>query len=192
MEKTAATEDDNVVFADDSYDVEQNEPRPRLTFVPTERPERTEALQRRQTRAMSMSSISSIRSRVQPASAAAGIPIEFRTLSFQVASSQDVNNSRPIKKPRKISKNKNIFKHVRLGFGVKKDQGKKKDDLKRAQDADHFDKMDAHILDIPNVLKEFNTSDQGLTPEEAAARLARDGKNALPHRRENYFKKLFG
>jgi len=136
--------------------------------------------------------MSSVRSRAVSTSAAAGIPIEFRTLSFQVASSQDVNNSRPIKKPKTAIKDKNIFKHVRLGFGVKKDHGKKKDDLKRAQDADHFDKMDAHILDVPNVLKDLNTSDRGLMPEEAAARLARDGKNALPHRRENYFKKLFG
>ncbi|KAG9755538.1 hypothetical protein KCU95_g20496, partial [Aureobasidium melanogenum] len=72
-----------------SRTVTANDP-PRITFEPEDRLERRRRHSRQ--RSVSRDSISSVRSRAQSTSAAAGLPIEFRTLSFNVSHSQTVND----------------------------------------------------------------------------------------------------
>ncbi|KAF1356357.1 putative Na/K ATPase alpha 1 subunit [Delphinella strobiligena] len=140
---------------------------PRITFVPDDRLDRRERRRQRSlSRSRSRDSIDSVRSRAMSTSAAAGIPIEFRTLSFQVANSQ----SKALKE---------------------KTRSKTKKAEKKVQDADHFEKLDFHTLDAEAVTSSLGSPpEQGLTTSEAAARLARDGKNALPRAKNNYAKKL--
>ncbi|KAL1306785.1 hypothetical protein AAFC00_005446 [Neodothiora populina] len=162
----------------DTTDVERGITSPRITFGPDDRVDRR-ARSRHHSRGRSASrdSISSIRSRAQ--STAAGIPIEFRTLSFQVVNTQDrlhqvdKSDKRKLKQSRKAQK------------------AQKKQDTKQ-QDADHFEKLDYHTLDIVTISRTLGTSaDQGLSSDDAFSRLARDGKNALPRSKNNYAKMLF-
>ncbi|KAI5239616.1 putative Na/K ATPase alpha 1 subunit [Aureobasidium subglaciale] len=157
--------------------------RSRITFEPEDRLERRRRHSRQ--RSQSRDSISSIRSRAQSTSAAAGLPIEFRTLSFQVAHSQTINDVVSESKWRrkaapKTKKTKTPFKKT------------PKAEDKRQNDAEHFEKLDFHILDADSVIHGLQSSSTlGLTAEYASTRLATDGKNMLPRRRQNYAKKLF-
>jgi sodium/potassium-transporting ATPase subunit alpha len=158
--------------------------RSRITFEPEDRLERRRRHSRQ--RSMSRDSISSIRSRAQSTSAATGLPIEFRTLSFNVSHSQTVNEVvseskwRPKRKAATTKKTKTPFKK------------EPKVEDKRMNDAEHFEKLDFHILDASSVISGLSSSSElGLTPEYASTRLATDGKNMLPRRRQNYAKKLF-
>lgn len=93
-----------------------------------------------------------------------GIPIEFRTLSIQVAESQAVNQDLDCtEKPEKA-----------------------------AEDGQHyFEKLDFHRLSSDNICQLFNVNlSQGLSAAAASHRLERDGKNTIPKRRDNYFRKV--
>lgn len=153
--------------------------RPRITFEPEDRWERRRRHSRQ--RSQSRDSISSIRSRAQSTSAAAGLPIEFRTLSFQVAHSQTVNDVVPQSK----------WRHHKQAAKKTPEKAPKVQD-KRQDDAEHFEKLEYHILDADSVIRDLSSSSElGLTSEYASTRLATDGKNTLPRKRENYAKKLF-
>jgi sodium/potassium-transporting ATPase subunit alpha len=157
--------------------------RSRITFEPEDRLERRRRHSRQ--RSMSRDSISSIRSRAQSTSAATGLPIEFRTLSFNVSHSQTVNEVVAESKWR--PKRKAATKKTKTPF---KKEAKVED--KRMNDAEHFEKLDFHILDSNSVVNGLSSSSElGLTSEYASTRLATDGKNMLPRRRQNYAKKLF-
>ncbi|THY98894.1 putative Na/K ATPase alpha 1 subunit [Aureobasidium pullulans] len=159
--------------------------RSRITFEPEDRLERRRRHSRQ--RSQSRDSISSIRSRAQSTSAAAGIPIEFRTLSFQVAHSQTVNDVVSESKWRHKPTAKKAPKKSKTPF---KKEAKAED--KRQNDAEHFEKLEYHVLDADSVIQELSSSSElGLTSEYASTRLATDGKNSLPRKRQNYAKKLF-
>ncbi|GAB7355779.1 hypothetical protein MBLNU459_g6461t1 [Dothideomycetes sp. NU459] len=176
LEKQTARE---INFSEDDLERADTRGGPRITFEPEDRLGRNRRHSRQ--RSVSRDSISSYRSRAQSTSAAAGIPIEFRTLSFQVAHSQTVNDS-PTKKPKADRKHK---------AKTEKSSKAQKNQEKKLEDADHFEKLDFHILDSSSVAQELNSSiEQGLTTADASTRLARDGKNALPQKRQNYIKKL--
>lgn len=157
----------------------------RITFEPEDRLERRRRHSRQ--RSMSRDSISSIRSRAQSTSAATGLPIEFRTLSFNVSHSQTVNEV--VKESKWRPKHKAAKKTKKTKVPFKKEP---KVEDKRQNDAEHFEKLDFHILDAASVVHGLSSSAElGLTPEYASTRLATDGKNMLPRRRQNYAKKLF-
>lgn len=152
-------------------------PPPRITFEPNERPNRPDYGRRRRD-STGGNSISSFQSRRQ--SAAIGIPIEFRTLSFEVSESQH--------KELKKTKSRNQ-KREEKDEKKKRQKGKK---VEEEQDhGDYFSKLQFHLQDGSQVCEELDVrSDRGLGVDEAATRLSRDGKNIFPHRRENYLKKL--
>jgi sodium/potassium-transporting ATPase subunit alpha len=190
MEKLSSFGSDSpATITPDNVDLEnQDAQRQRLTFapdfVPTDRLDGTNARERRGSRRLSRSqsrrdSISSARGRAM--STSAGVPIGYRTLSFAVANSQAKQEHHPKKK------HHNIFHHEKKP----KAEDRKAGDVKNQIDADHFEKLDFHILDKSKVLSSTDTPEGGLSTSEAASRLARDGKNTLPQRRENYLKKLF-
>lgn len=138
---------------------------PRIVFQDEDaiRPGRRSHRRGSRQRSASRDSISSVRSR---ANSTSGIPIEFRTISFQVSESQAIG--------RTLSKDKKATT--------------KKDD-----DKNHFDSIDFHTLSGTQVCQQFNVlPEQGLSSTAASTRLQRNGKNILPQRRENYMKKLFG
>jgi sodium/potassium-transporting ATPase subunit alpha len=138
----------------------------RLTFEPNERPGRRGHTTGSRHRSVSRDSISSVRSRTQ---SSAGIPIEFRTLSFEVSESQAIRE---------------IQKKSKEGWKEKKEEKK--------EDKEHFENVKFHLLDTDAACEQLHvTPDQGLSASEAAARLSRDGENSFPRRRENYLKKLF-
>ena len=112
-------------------------------------------------------SISSIRTRTQQANA--GIPIEFRTVSFQVSASQAKGDD--LEKP----------SHR---FSSKKP--KKQDQL-----VSDFSKADEHMIEIETLLQRLRSSPlQGLSNEAAAKRLQEYGRNVLPTQRPSYIGKL--
>jgi sodium/potassium-transporting ATPase subunit alpha len=157
--------------APEPADVEaQDPPVPqRITFEPDNRRGRnyndTTATRRR---SASRDSISSVRSRTRSVS---GVPIEFRSLSFQVEESQALDETKPRGKPAKP---------------------KKADKETKEEDKDYFANLDFHILEPVQVCNELNViPKKGLSSSEAASRLSRDGPNTFPGRRENYLKKIF-
>ena len=134
----------------------------RITFEPENRRGRNYNDTSAQRRSASRDSISSVRSRARSVT---GVPIEFRSLSFQVGESQAKDEKKHYSK-------------------VDKDG---KDD-----DKDYFAKLDFHLLEGPQICKQLDVNpDNGLSTSEAASRLSRDGANTFPGRRENYLKKLF-
>jgi sodium/potassium-transporting ATPase subunit alpha len=148
----------------ESEDIEAAEYRlpQRITFEPDERPEWRGRATGSRRRSVSRDTISSVRSRTQSVS---GIPIEFRSLSFRISESQALDDSTQ--------------------------RWKEKKEI-RTEGKDYFENLEFHVLDGSTICGRLNvTPDQGLDASEAAARLSRDGKNSLPHRRENYLKKLF-
>ncbi len=99
------------------------------------------------------------------ASPFSGVPIEYRTLSIQVAESQAFADD--------VADIKGTAK-------AKKD------------DQDYFANLSFHQLTIDQICQQLNVSyDQGLSQESAARRLERDGQNTLPRPKTNYAKKLF-
>lgn len=154
----------------------------RITFEPADRLGRAGNSSRR--RSMSRDSISSIRSRTQGQT---GLPIEFRTLSFQVSNSQNVDDYKKNKQA-KTSMGTTPQSIFTKAFRTKD----KKTTNTRDDTADHFEKIDYHTMSTERVYQEFTSSPgAGLGSAEASSRLSRDGKNTLPQRRENYAKKLF-
>jgi sodium/potassium-transporting ATPase subunit alpha len=99
------------------------------------------------------------------ASPYSGVPIEYRTLSIQVAESQAF--------------------HDDAGDLKGKVAGKK-------DDQDYFANLRFHQLTTDQICQQLNvSSSQGLSAETAARRLERDGANTLPRPKTNYAKKLF-
>lgn len=95
---------------------------------------------------------------------AAGIPIEFRTLSFQISESQNATEA-----------------------AIKARQGKD-----NKPDQDYFESLDYHILQPDRLFQQLNVDPRsGLSSSAATSRLQRDGKNVIAHHSENYLKKIF-
>ncbi|PYI03239.1 Na/K ATPase alpha 1 subunit [Aspergillus sclerotiicarbonarius CBS 121057] len=114
-------------------------------------------------RSRSRDTIRSARS-IPQSSAAAGIPIEFRTISFQISESQAA--------PEHVLK-------------------ERKEDNKPNQD--YFESLDFHVLSADRLCQQFNVdTNHGLSTSSAATRLQRDGKNVIAHHGENYLKKILG
>ena len=110
---------------------------------------------------MSQGSISSTRSRIVT-SPNSGVPIEYRTLSIQVAESRQAEGD---------------------ATGDVKAVNK--------TDQEYFANLEFHRLDQAQLCQQLNVaSDQGLSSSSAATRLERDGKNILPQPRSNYIKKI--
>jgi sodium/potassium-transporting ATPase subunit alpha len=134
----------------------------RITFEPDSHHERIHNDFTPRHRSASRDSISSVRSRTRSVS---GVPIGFRTLSFEVTESQAIDEKKFHRKADKEEKDEEKDYFVNLGF---------------------------HLLDGPQICKQFDVClEEGLAASEAAARLSRDGPNTFPGRRENYLKKLF-
>jgi len=113
-------------------------------------------------------SISGIRTRTQQSNA--GIPIEFRTVSFQVSASQ--------------AKHDDLEKQPH-GFRSKK-QPNKQDQL-----VIDFTKADEHVIELETLLQRLRTTPlQGLSQDAAAKRLQENGRNVLPTQRPSYIRKL--
>ncbi|RAL15920.1 cation-translocating P-type ATPase [Aspergillus homomorphus CBS 101889] len=118
------------------------------------------------TRSRSRDTVRSARSSrsISHPSPAAGIPIEFRTISFQISESQAATQE------------------------VLKARGKEE----QKPDQDYFESLDFHLLSTERLCQQFNLdANQGLSNNAAQTRLQRDGKNAIAHHRENYLKKIF-
>ncbi|KAI9653318.1 MAG: hypothetical protein M1821_007642 [Bathelium mastoideum] len=101
-----------------------------------------------------------------PARSTSGIPIEHRTLSFQISESQA---------------------NERHGFKAR--QPPKKEE----EDRVFFEEIDYHIVHEDKICNRFNVSrDSGLSRGIASQRLQREGNNVLPQSRESYFRKILG
>ncbi|KPI36825.1 Sodium/potassium-transporting ATPase subunit alpha [Cyphellophora attinorum] len=104
-------------------------------------------------RASDATSISSVRSRAQ---ATSGLPVAFRTLSFEVARLQDSDRK-----------------------------------LDAATNPEYFEDVNHHILAPSRVCETFGVQpDQGLSEDDAKARVQRYGRNVLPKKKKRYWKKL--
>ncbi len=142
----------------------------RITFEPADRLGRQGHASRSRSHSAGRNSISSIRRRSQ---SGAGIPIEFRTLSFEVAHSQSKQDI----------KTKNL-----RGWREKK---AKDDKTPKQEDQDYFANLEFHLCGVDAACEQLDVSlTTGLSASEVAARLLHDGKNAVPRHRENYLKKL--
>lgn len=95
-----------------------------------------------------------------------GVPIEYRTLSIQVAESQAfAEDAADLKSTAAASKK---------------------------DDQDYFANLSFHQLAVDQICQQLNVSfGQGLSEESATRRLERDGPNTLPRPKTNYAKKLF-
>lgn len=119
-------------------------------------------------RSASRDSISSVRSRTRSVTS---VPIEFRSLSFQVGESQAKGDKIPI---RTVDKRKKAGKET------------------KQEDKDYFANLHFHILEGFKVCNELDVNPgNGLSTSEVASRLLRDGPNMFPSRRENHLKTLF-
>ncbi|GLA30049.1 hypothetical protein AnigIFM63326_008246 [Aspergillus niger] len=115
-------------------------------------------------RSRSRDTIRSTRS-IPQSPTAAGIPIEFRTLSFQISESQAAPEH------------------------VLKERGKEE----KKPDQDYFESLDFHLLAADRLCQQFNVdASRGLSTDSASTRLQRDGKNIIAHHGENYVKKILG
>lgn len=131
----------------------------------THRPSRSHS---RHQRSASRDSINSVRSRARDATA--GIPIEFRTLSFSVSQSQSkaLGDDALDKRPHYTSRHKT---------------GKRQQDETPRSLAE----ADEHTTSLDKLYQRFRVSPfQGLSAEAAARRLQDEGPNCLPRRRKNY------
>lgn len=153
----------------------------RITFLPderdhvTRRPRTQDRGSRTRRRSLSRSSINSTRSR-----SVSEVPIEFRRLSYQLSESQ---RTRPV--------DDDDDHDDEPQFEPVNRSSSKKDTKVDDSNAEAFENLEFHSLPPELLCKQLGVSDaDGLSPSEAAERLARDGPNALPHRRENYLLKL--
>ncbi|KAK4498702.1 hypothetical protein PRZ48_009212 [Zasmidium cellare] len=134
-------------------------------------------------RSASRDSIRSVQSRYNAQNAT--IPIEFRTLSFQVSASKDVNDTLE-KRQHSPKKHSKVFG---LPFAL---PSKEKEDV-REKPVRTFASADEHTAPIDSLYQRFRVSPtQGLSHDAAAKRLQEEGKNVLPSRKPNYLKRLLG
>lgn len=102
---------------------------------------------------------------ITAASPYSGVPIEYRTLSIQVAESQAYADDLADLKGKTVAKK---------------------------DDQDYFANLNFHSLPADQLCQQLNVDRaQGLSEESAVRRLDRDGKNTLPRPQTNYAKKLF-
>lgn len=138
--------DDLELGADDSVEPANGEPPApqRITFEP-------EALRGRRgsndgasgrRRSASRDSISSVRSRTRSVT---GVPIEFRSLSFQVGESQAKGDKKPI-----VPKPERRWRLPK--------QKKKADKEPNQEDREYFANLDFHLVDGSKVCDEVNVS----------------------------------
>jgi sodium/potassium-transporting ATPase subunit alpha len=150
---------------DDEKDLEQNIQRQRITFsdVHAANDQQSSTIYQ-QTRRRSRSLSRSFNGERNHYTAHADIPIEFRTLSIQVSESRDVSSEAKIPKKTK----------------------------EKADDQEYFENLSWHSLSGEQVCNQFNSSrSDGLSAGIAARRLKEYGKNTIPKRKENYFRKCF-
>lgn len=115
-------------------------------------------------RSLSRASSRSSRRGLPPTSPYSGIQIEYRTLSIHVSESRQ-------HEPESTDKE---AKPVGIDAG------------------DYFSNITHHELAKDQVCQQLNVAvAQGLSPDMAASRLQRDGRNTLPQPKTNYLKKLF-
>jgi sodium/potassium-transporting ATPase subunit alpha len=94
-----------------------------------------------------------------------GVPIEYRTLSIQVAESQAYGDDTADLKGKKAAK---------------------------LDDQDYFAHLNFHKLPVDRICQQLNVDHgRGLSNEAAARRVERDGQNTLPKPKSNYAMKLF-
>jgi sodium/potassium-transporting ATPase subunit alpha len=140
----------------------------RITFEPDDRLGRHGHRSHSRQNSVSHNSISSIRSRSR---SVAGVPIEFRTLSFEVSHSQA--------KQQIEEKNPEGWKE------------KKEKKAEKQEDQDYFADLEFHLFDTDTACERLEVDlNNGLDTAEVSTRLLRDGKNSLPRQRQNYLKKL--
>ena len=107
------------------------------------------------------------------------IPIEYRTLSFQISQSQAKPDVRDLSKP--------PVQKLKTGGGLGR-TGKK-----QVHKSTDFETTDIHTTDIDTLYKRLRTSPtQGLGAKIAAKKLQEDGPNTLPQRKPSYIRKLLG
>ncbi|KAL3468172.1 putative Na/K ATPase alpha 1 subunit [Aspergillus heterothallicus] len=94
------------------------------------------------------------------------VPIEFRRISFQISESE--------------------AKRDALGDNTSANN-KGSGNL---HDAEYFESINFHSVDCHTLFRNLEADEGGLSHQEAAVRLLRDGKNTFPHRRQNYLKKI--
>ncbi|PWY87388.1 calcium ATPase [Aspergillus heteromorphus CBS 117.55] len=142
----------------------------RITFEGPHQPEGTRSIYAPgDLRSRSRDTIHSARSgrslrSIPQSPAATGIPIEFRTISFQISESQAA--------PEEVLKAR---------------------EKEKKPDQDYFESLDFHVLDADRLCQQFNVdANRGLSGEAAATRLQRDGKNIIAQHSENYLKKILG
>ncbi|KAL4893308.1 hypothetical protein BDV59DRAFT_178003 [Aspergillus ambiguus] len=115
-------------------------------------------------RSVSQDTIRSSRSGFQNPSTT-GIPIEFRTVSFQISETQK----------------------------AREEAIKLKHEKEKHPDYDYFETLDFHLLSTEKLCQEFNVDLRyGLSDSAVSTRLQRDGKNLISRYRENYVKKILG
>lgn len=111
-------------------------------------------------------SLSRSRSRSR-ARSASNMQIEFRRMSFQISESES------------REKHDEDLK------------AKVKEAEENPDKSDYLDSLKFHTESVEDLYKRFNSSVEGISQSESTARLARDGKNELPHIPPNYVKKIF-
>ncbi|OOQ89677.1 putative Na/K ATPase alpha 1 subunit [Penicillium brasilianum] len=132
-----------------------------ISFGPDER----DPIRRGRISTKNRRSLSRSRSRSH-ARSASNIPIEFRRMSIQISESET------------REKNEDSLKDTKMG----------KQEI--PNDSRYFEGLDFHRQTVNALCSHFESSPQGLSTAESAARLTRDGKNTLPHVRPNYVKKI--
>lgn len=134
---------------------------PAISFGPDER----DPIRRGRISFKNRRSISRSRSRSH-ARSASNLPIEFRRMSFQISESET---------------------REKLEADLK---GPRKEKQEIPEDSHYFEGLDFHRQTVEVLCDHFGSTLQGLSPAESAARLSRNGKNALPHVRPNYVKRI--
>ncbi|KAH8700930.1 putative Na/K ATPase alpha 1 subunit [Talaromyces proteolyticus] len=162
-------------------------PPQRITFRPDEKDygdNSSYAVQPRLSRHRSRSraSISSSRSRSR-ARSISEIPIEYRRMSFQLSESNRV---------RGLSIDQRGVEYGdKTPISSYNEKGKPEKGGKKVDDTATFENLEYHSVDADTLCAQLDVApNDGLSSTEAASRLARDGRNTLPHRRQNYVLKL--
>jgi sodium/potassium-transporting ATPase subunit alpha len=146
---------------------QDNEQQQRITFQsPSDdvRPKSRTGRRRQRSRSRDSRTSSLRRSR-----SITGVPIEFRTLSIQVADSQHVSQDI---------------------VSLKEDSSST---LQNDSDLNYFKNLRYHLLGTDEVCQQLSVSyAEGLSVSAASRRLQRDGTNTIPQRRESYLRKTLG
>ena len=145
-----------------SFQAQSSDHHPRSRHRPAQRDGSSlSSNSRSRSRRRDVSASSSLRSPTDPY---LGVQIEYRTLSIQVAESQNANAENDVKGTKSI--------------GWKDDQ-------------EYFANQNAHSISAEQVCRQFNVApDQGLSDSAVTTRLRLQGKNVLPQPKTNYIKRI--